>query len=125
MIFIFELRKNNYSADDIVVMGQARGYDIKYNMVYELLRQEGFAPLFRRSISNRMYFSIRDKRYKYIRNFYPDLPNSPPADALSSMTSKSMLDLKEKGELDEFQMNVFISPTPADCSPPVQGYFSV
>jgi len=51
--FIIELRKNNYSADDIVVMGQAKGYDIKYNMVYELLRQEGFAPLFRRSIKEK------------------------------------------------------------------------
>ena len=62
----------------------------------------------------RMYRSIRDKRYKYIRNFYPDLPNTPPADALTSMTFKSILDLKEKGELNEFQMNVFISPTPEE-----------
>ncbi len=51
--FIIELRKNNYSADDIVVMGQSKGYDIKYNMVYELLCQEGFAPLFRRTIKEK------------------------------------------------------------------------
>ncbi len=43
--FIVELRKNNYSADDIVVMGQAKGYDIKYNMVYELLCQEAPWPV--------------------------------------------------------------------------------
>ncbi len=53
--FIVELRKNNYSADDIVVMGQAKGYDIKYNMVYELLCQEGFAPMFRRTIKEKSH----------------------------------------------------------------------
>jgi len=34
-------------------MGQAKGYDVKYNMVYELLRQEGFAPLYRRSLKEK------------------------------------------------------------------------
>ncbi len=62
----------------------------------------------------RMYRAVRDKRYKYIRNFYPDLPNTPPADALTSMTFKSMLELKERGELNEYQMNVFVSPTPGE-----------
>lgn len=47
--FVINLRKHNYSADDIVVFGQARGYDLKYNFVYELLKDEGFAPLFRRT----------------------------------------------------------------------------
>jgi len=47
--FIINLRKHNYSADDIVVVGQAKGYDFKYNFVYELLKSEGFAPLFRRT----------------------------------------------------------------------------
>ena len=62
----------------------------------------------------RMYRAVRDKRYKYIRNFYPDLPNTPPADALRSMTFQRMLELKEQGELNEAQMNVFISPTPEE-----------
>ncbi len=47
--FIIKLRKHNYSADDIVVMGQAKGFDLKYNFVYDLLKQEGFAPLYRRN----------------------------------------------------------------------------
>lgn len=64
--FIVELRKNNYSADDIVVMGQAKGYDLKYNMVYELLCQEGFAPLFRRT--------TREK--SQLRNPIEDAPRS-------------------------------------------------
>ena len=62
----------------------------------------------------RMYRAVRDKRYKYIRNFYPDLPNTPPADALRSMTFQRLLELKENGELNEAQMNVFISPTPEE-----------
>lgn len=62
----------------------------------------------------RMYRAVRDRRYKYIRNFFSDLPNTPPADALKSMTFESMLELKSKGALTESQMNVFVSPTPAE-----------
>lgn len=47
--FIITLRKFNYSCDDIVVMGQSQGYDLKYNYVYTLLKKQGFAPLWRRS----------------------------------------------------------------------------
>lgn len=61
-----------------------------------------------------MYRAVRDKRYKYIRNFYPDLPNTPPADALKSMTFQRMLELKNTGELSEAQINVFVSPTPEE-----------
>ena len=62
----------------------------------------------------RMYRAVRDKRYKYIRNFYPDLPNTPPADALKSLTFSSMLELKDKGKLNEARMNVFVVPTPEE-----------
>ena len=62
----------------------------------------------------RMYRAVRDKRFKYIRNFYPDLPNTPPADALNSPTFHKMLELKEKGQLNESQKNVFIAPTPEE-----------
>ncbi len=62
----------------------------------------------------RMYRAVRDKRYKYIRNFFPDLPNTPPADALRSLTFRSMLELKDKGKLNEAQMNVFVVPTPKE-----------
>jgi len=47
--FIIKLRKFNYSCDDIVVMGQSQGYDLRYNYVYNLLKEQGFAPLYRRS----------------------------------------------------------------------------
>ena len=47
--FILDLRKSNYSCDDIVVMGQSHGYDLKYNYVYKFLQSQGFAPLYRRS----------------------------------------------------------------------------
>ncbi|MGF1585979.1 MAG: sulfatase [Bacteroidales bacterium] len=62
----------------------------------------------------RMYRAVRDKKYKYIRNFYPDLPNTPPADALKSYTFAEMLRLKEASKLNQAQMNVFISPTPEE-----------
>lgn len=47
--FILDLRKFNYSCDDIVIMGQSHGYDLKYNYVYTFLQKQGFAPLYRRS----------------------------------------------------------------------------
>ena len=62
----------------------------------------------------RMYRAVRDKRFKYIRNFYPDLPNSPPADALMSMTYQRILEMKKKGELNDAQMNIFVRPTPEE-----------
>ncbi len=62
----------------------------------------------------RMYRAIRDKRFKYIRNFYPDLPNTPPADALNSPTFRRMLEMKDEGQLNSYQLNVFIAPTPEE-----------
>lgn len=47
--FIVDLRKSNYSCDDIVIMGQSQGYDLKYNYVYKFLQGQGFAPMYRRS----------------------------------------------------------------------------
>jgi hypothetical protein len=47
--FIIKLRKHNYSCDDIVAMGQAQGYDLNYNFVYHLLKENDFAALYRRS----------------------------------------------------------------------------
>jgi N-sulfoglucosamine sulfohydrolase len=63
---------------------------------------------------DRMYRAVRDGRFKYIRNFYPELPNTPPADALRSPTFSKMLELKEQGKLTGAQMNVFVSPTPEE-----------
>jgi len=47
--FVIKLRKHNYSCDDIVAMGQAQGYDLNYNFVYHLLKENDFASLYRRS----------------------------------------------------------------------------
>jgi len=47
--FVVDLRKSNYSCDDIVIMGQSHGYDLKYHYVYKFLQSQGFAPLYRRS----------------------------------------------------------------------------
>ena len=46
---IIALRKQNYSTPEITSMLQAKGYKVNYNYVYELLLQEGFARLHRRT----------------------------------------------------------------------------
>lgn len=58
--------------------------------------------------------AIRTDRFKYIRNFYPELPNTPPADALKGMAYNSMLDLKEKGELTTAQNRIFLPERPPE-----------
>lgn len=58
--------------------------------------------------------AIRTKTYKYIRNFYIDLPNTPSADAFMGGTFSSMLELKEKGELNEAQLACFTIPRPEE-----------
>ncbi len=58
--------------------------------------------------------AVRTKKYKYIRNFYTDLPNTPPADAFVGDTFQAMLKLKAKGELTEAQMACFTSQRPAE-----------
>jgi arylsulfatase A-like enzyme len=55
---------------------------------------------------------IRDRRYKLIRNDYPDLPATPSADALRSPTWQTMIRLKNDGKLTTAQLNCFRSPRP-------------
>ncbi|OQB85127.1 MAG: Arylsulfatase [Planctomycetes bacterium ADurb.Bin126] len=57
---------------------------------------------------------VRDERYKYIRNYWPDLPGTPPADAVSSMTFQEMRRLRDAGQLTGDQMSVFVAPRPAE-----------
>ena len=52
--------------------------------------------------------AIRTSQFKYIRNFYPELPNTPPADALKGMAYNSMLKLRERGELTAAQNRIFL-----------------
>ena len=58
--------------------------------------------------------AVRTKRFKYIRNFFPELPNTPPADALTGIAFKATLALKESGGLTEDQMAIFDSPRPEE-----------
>jgi N-sulfoglucosamine sulfohydrolase len=58
--------------------------------------------------------SIRDNRYNYIRNFFNDLPRTPPADALNSPTFAEIRDLERSGELDEFQRSLYFEPRPEE-----------
>lgn len=54
--------------------------------------------------------AVRSKRYKYIRNFYDDLPLTPPADALRSPTYRKMQALRDEGKLNAAQMACFLKP---------------
>ena len=58
--------------------------------------------------------SVRTERYKYIRNEYPDLPNTPPADAVRSPTFQSMRKLRDEGKLKETQKTCFTKPLPEE-----------
>ncbi|MEM7374061.1 MAG: sulfatase [Bacteroidota bacterium] len=58
--------------------------------------------------------AVRTTRYKYIRNFYTDIPNTPPADALRSLTFQSMLRMRKEGTLTQAQLACFLQPRPAE-----------
>ncbi|UCC97885.1 MAG: sulfatase, partial [Phycisphaerales bacterium] len=58
--------------------------------------------------------AVRSKQYKYIRNDYPDLPATPPADVGRSRTFRAMQRLRTRGELDEHQRACFARPRPAE-----------
>ena len=54
----------------------------------------------------------RDGRFKYIRNYYFDLPLTPPADALRSTTFRAMQALRDKGMLAGSKLACFEKPRP-------------
>ncbi|MFY0607699.1 MAG: sulfatase [Cyclobacteriaceae bacterium] len=58
--------------------------------------------------------AVRTKQFKYIKNFYEDLPNTPSADVLRDLTWKSMKEEKAKGNLNADQMNCFVIPRPVE-----------
>ncbi len=58
--------------------------------------------------------AVRNERYKYIRNDYPDLPLTPPADVVRSPTYVELLRLLEKDSLTEPQKVHFVVPRPAE-----------
>jgi N-sulfoglucosamine sulfohydrolase len=58
--------------------------------------------------------SVRTTKFKYIRNEYTDLPNTPPADAVRSPTFQTMRKLRDAGMLKPEQMTCFTRPLPAE-----------
>ena len=56
--------------------------------------------------------AVTDGDFKLIRNDYPDLPNTPPADAGRSPTWAAMRSLREAGRLTALQRSPFRSPRP-------------
>lgn len=54
--------------------------------------------------------AIMTQQFKLIRNDYPDLPNTPPADAGRSPTWQTMLRLHEENALSETQIGCFTKP---------------
>lgn len=58
--------------------------------------------------------AVRTKQFKYIRNFFPELANTPPADALTGAAFKATLKLKEEGKLTADQMVIFNIPRPEE-----------
>ena len=58
--------------------------------------------------------SVRSARYKYIRNYYTDIPGTPPADAIRSITFAAMKKLRDANQLSEVQKTCFTRPRPSE-----------
>lgn len=58
--------------------------------------------------------AIRDRDCLYIRNAFPELNATPPADAVRSITYQKMIQLYTSGELEEIYMDCFLSPRPEE-----------
>jgi len=54
--------------------------------------------------------SVRNHRYLYIRNAFPELTASPPADAVGSLTYQEMISMYKAGTLNEYQQDCFFVP---------------
>ncbi len=59
--------------------------------------------------------SVCTERYRYVRNWIPELPLTPPADAVQSPTYDEMKRLKEAGKLTEAQLSLFKQPQPEEA----------
>lgn len=58
--------------------------------------------------------AVRTKDFKYIKNYYPDLPNTPSADIVRDLSWQSMKSEKSKGTLNNAQLWCFLSPRPEE-----------
>ncbi|WP_298535585.1 sulfatase [uncultured Algibacter sp.] len=54
--------------------------------------------------------AIRTKQFKYVKNFYDDLPDTPSADVNRGRSWQSMLEEYKKGTLTEAQLKCFKKP---------------
>lgn len=58
--------------------------------------------------------AVRNERYKYIRNYYNDLPQTPSADSARSPTFQSMRGLRKSNGLLPHQRSCFTAPRPKE-----------
>jgi len=58
--------------------------------------------------------AVRSARFKYLRNFYPDLPLTPSADGVRSPMYQEMIKLRDAGRLKPHQMTSFRVPRPEE-----------
>lgn len=58
--------------------------------------------------------TVRTTRYKYIRNWVPELPNTPPADGVRSPTFQLMRELRDAKMLNAEQLDCFVTPRAAE-----------
>jgi len=58
--------------------------------------------------------AVRDERYKYIRNYYNDLPQTPSADSARSPTFQTILELEKQGKLLPHQRTCLTAPRPKE-----------
>ena len=58
--------------------------------------------------------SVRNERFTYIRNYLPELPNTPPADAVRSPTHRVLQQYHSEGKLEPWQTDPFDTPGPSE-----------
>jgi N-sulfoglucosamine sulfohydrolase len=58
--------------------------------------------------------AVRDERFKFIRNSYPDLNLTPSADGVRSDTFQAMIKLHKTGKLTKAQQVYFVKPRPTE-----------
>jgi len=58
--------------------------------------------------------AVRGRRYKYIRNYYDDLPLTPSADSVRGLTYGALKKLRDAGTLTRAQSACFVKPRPKE-----------
>lgn len=58
--------------------------------------------------------AVHSRRYCYVRNWLPQTPGTPPADAVNSITYKAMQQLQAAGKLNQAQSECFQVPRPTE-----------